>query len=87
MNNPIASDEDSDFVADGNGGAAIKWFYLPVPTEEVVKNNQLGYPQVDVGLVPVAATLKSPRRRTTTRVFPMRCSRFTAHIRRRNSTT
>ncbi len=29
------------------------WFYLPVPTEEMVKNNQLGYPQVDVGLVPV----------------------------------
>ena len=53
VNNPIASDEDSDFVADGNGGAATKWFYLPVPTEEMVKNNQLGYPQVDVGLVPV----------------------------------
>ena len=52
-NNPIASDEDSDFMADGNGGAATKWFYLPVPTEEMVKNNQLGYPQVDVGLVPV----------------------------------
>ena len=49
----IASDEDSDFVADGNGSAATKWFYLPVPTEEMVKNNQLGYPQVDVGLVPV----------------------------------
>lgn len=49
----IASDKDSDFVADGNGGAATKWFYLPVPTEEMVKNNQLGYPQVDVGLVPV----------------------------------
>lgn len=40
-------------MADGNGGAATKWFYLPVPTEEMVKNNQLGYPQVDVGLVPV----------------------------------
>ena len=53
VNNPIASDEDSDFMADGNGGAATKWFYLPVPTEEMVKNNQLGYPQVDVGLVPV----------------------------------
>lgn len=53
VNNPIASDEDSDFEADGNGGAATKWFYLPVPTEEMVKNNQLGYPQVDVGLVPV----------------------------------
>ena len=53
VNNPIASDEDSDFVADGNGGAATKWFYLPVPTEEMVKKNQLGYPQVDVGLVPV----------------------------------
>ena len=53
VNNPIASDADSDFVADGNGGAATKWFYLPVPTEEMVKNNQLGYPQVDVGLVPV----------------------------------
>lgn len=53
VNNPIASDKDSDFVADGNGGAATKWFYLPVPTEEMVKNNQLGYPQVDVGLVPV----------------------------------
>ena len=53
VNNPIASDEDSDFVAKGNGGAATKWFYLPVPTEEMVKNNQLGYPQVDVGLVPV----------------------------------
>ena len=53
VNNPIASDEDSDFVADRNGGAATKWFYLPVPTEEMVKNNQLGYPQVDVGLVPV----------------------------------
>lgn len=53
VNNPIASDEDSDFGADGNGGAATKWFYLPVPTEEMVKNNQLGYPQVDVGLVPV----------------------------------
>ena len=53
VNNPIASDEDSDFVADGNGGAATKWFYLPVPTEEMVKNDQLGYPQVDVGLVPV----------------------------------
>ena len=53
VNNPIASDEDSDFVADGNGGAATKWFYLPVPTEEMVKDNQLGYPQVDVGLVPV----------------------------------
>ena len=53
VNNPIASDEDSDFVADGNGGAATKWFYLPVPTEEMVKNNQLGYQQVDVGLVPV----------------------------------
>ena len=49
----IASDADSDFVADGNGSAATKWFYLPVPTEEMVKNNQLGYPQVDVGLVPV----------------------------------
>ena len=49
----IASDADSDFVADGNGGAATKWFYLPVPTEEMVKNDQLGYPQVDVGLVPV----------------------------------
>ena len=49
----IASDEDSDFVADGNGSAATKWFYLPVPTEEMVKNDQLGYPQVDVGLVPV----------------------------------
>ena len=49
----IASDKDSDFVADRNGGAATKWFYLPVPTEEMVKNNQLGYPQVDVGLVPV----------------------------------
>ena len=49
----IASDKDSDFVADGNGSAATKWFYLPVPTEEMVKNNQLGYPQVDVGLVPV----------------------------------
>ena len=53
VNNPIASDEDSDFVANRNGGAATKWFYLPVPTEEMVKNNQLGYPQVDVGLVPV----------------------------------
>ena len=53
VNNPIASDEDSDFMADGNGGAATKWFYLPVPTEEMVKNDQLGYPQVDVGLVPV----------------------------------
>ena len=53
VNNPLASDEDSDFVADRNGGAATKWFYLPVPTEEMVKNNQLGYPQVDVGLVPV----------------------------------
>ena len=53
VNNPIASDEDSDFVAKGNGGAATKWFYLPVPTEEMVKKNQLGYPQVDVGLVPV----------------------------------
>ena len=53
VNNPIASDADSDFVAKGNGGAATKWFYLPVPTEEMVKNNQLGYPQVDVGLVPV----------------------------------
>lgn len=53
VNNPIASDADSDFVADGNGSAATKWFYLPVPTEEMVKNNQLGYPQVDVGLVPV----------------------------------
>ena len=53
VNNPIASDEDSDFVADENGSAATKWFYLPVPTEEMVKNNQLGYPQVDVGLVPV----------------------------------
>ena len=53
VNNPIASDKDSDFVAVGNGGAATKWFYLPVPTEEMVKNNQLGYPQVDVGLVPV----------------------------------
>ena len=53
VNNPIASDEDSDFEADGNGGAATKWFYLPVPTEEMVKDNQLGYPQVDVGLVPV----------------------------------
>ena len=49
----IASDKDSDFVADGNGSAATKWFYLPVPTEEMVKDNQLGYPQVDVGLVPV----------------------------------
>ena len=49
----IASDKDSDFVADRNGGAATKWFYLPVPTEEMVKNDQLGYPQVDVGLVPV----------------------------------
>ena len=53
VNNPIASDEDSDFVADGNGSAATKWFYLPVPTEEMVKNDQLGYQQVDVGLVPV----------------------------------
>ncbi len=53
VNNPIASDADSDFMADGNGSAATKWFYLPVPTEEMVKNNQLGYPQVDVGLVPV----------------------------------
>ena len=53
VNNPIASDKDSDFVADGNGSAATKWFYLPVPTEEMVKKNQLGYPQVDVGLVPV----------------------------------
>lgn len=53
VNNPIASDKDSDFVADGNGSAATKWFYLPVPTEEMVKNNQLGYQQVDVGLVPV----------------------------------
>ena len=53
VNNPIASDADSDFVADRNGGAATKWFYLPVPTEEMVKNNQLGYPQMDVGLVPV----------------------------------
>lgn len=53
VNNPIASDADSDFVADGNGSAATKWFYLPVPTEEMVKNNQLGYQQVDVGLVPV----------------------------------
>ena len=53
VNNPIASDADSDFGADGNGGAATKWFYLPVPTEEMVKNDQLGYPQVDVGLVPV----------------------------------
>ena len=53
VNNPIASDADSDFVAKGNGGAATKWFYLPVPTEEMVKNDQLGYPQVDVGLVPV----------------------------------
>ena len=53
VNNPIASDADSDFVADGNGSAATKWFYLPVPTEEMVKNDQLGYPQVDVGLVPV----------------------------------
>lgn len=53
VNNPIASDADSDFMADGNGGAATKWFYLPVPTEEMVKNDQLGYPQVDVGLVPV----------------------------------
>ena len=53
VNNPIASDEDSDFEAKGNGGAATKWFYLPVPTEEMVKNDQLGYPQVDVGLVPV----------------------------------
>ena len=49
----IASDKDSDFVADGNGSAATKWFYLPVPTEEMVKNDQLGYQQVDVGLVPV----------------------------------
>ena len=76
VNNPIASDADSDFVADGNGGAATKWFYLPVPTEEMVKNNQLGYPQVDVGLVPVR-NLEITRRRTTTRMFPMRCSRFT----------
>lgn len=53
VNNPIASDKDSDFMADGNGSAATKWFYLPVPTEEMVKNDQLGYPQVDVGLVPV----------------------------------
>ena len=53
VNNPIASDADSDFVADRNGGAATKWFYLPVPTEEMVKNDQLGYQQVDVGLVPV----------------------------------
>ena len=53
VNNPIASDADSDFEAKGNGGAATKWFYLPVPTEEMVKNDQLGYPQVDVGLVPV----------------------------------
>lgn len=53
VNNPIASDKDSDFVADGNGSAATKWFYLPVPTEEMVKDNQLGYQQVDVGLVPV----------------------------------
>ncbi len=53
VNNPIASDADSDFMADGNGSAATKWFYLPVPTEEMVKNDQLGYPQVDVGLVPV----------------------------------
>lgn len=53
VNNPIASDKDSDFGADGNGSAATKWFYLPVPTEEMVKNDQLGYPQVDVGLVPV----------------------------------
>ena len=53
VNNPIASDEDSDFEAKGNGGVATKWFYLPVPTEEMVKNDQLGYPQVDVGLVPV----------------------------------
>ena len=53
VNNPIASDADSDFEAKGNGGAATKWFYLPVPTEEMVKDNQLGYPQVDVGLVPV----------------------------------
>ena len=53
VNNPIASDKDSDFVADGNGSAATKWFYLPVPTEEMVKNDQLGYPQVDIGLVPV----------------------------------
>lgn len=53
VNNPIASDADSDFVADGNGSAATKWFYLPVPTEEMVKNDQLGYQQVDVGLVPV----------------------------------
>jgi len=53
VNNPIASDKDSDFVADGNGSAATKWFYLPVPTEEMVKNDQLGYQQVDVGLVPV----------------------------------
>ena len=53
VNNPIASDADSDFVANRNGGAATKWFYLPVPTEEMVKNDQLGYPQVDVGLVPV----------------------------------
>lgn len=53
VNNPIASDKDSDFMAGGNGSAATKWFYLPVPTEEMVKNNQLGYQQVDVGLVPV----------------------------------
>lgn len=53
VNNPIASDEDSDFEVKGNGDVATKWFYLPVPTEEMVKNDQLGYPQVDVGLVPV----------------------------------
>ena len=52
-NNPLASNEDSDFTVSGNGTAKTKRFYLPVITEGLKDDEKPGYPQVDAGLVPV----------------------------------
>ena len=51
-NDLLASDTDSDFTAAGNGTAKTKRFYLPVPTDVEV-DDEPGYPQADIGLVPV----------------------------------
>ena len=51
-NNPLSSDEDSDFTVNVSGLAKTKHFYLPVITN-LENDEKPGYPQVDAGLVPV----------------------------------